>query len=99
MTARARLHRALVAFTGMPDSMATPLPGFWGRSGGSRVDTLAETELSRDLGVDPDFVIAPPPPLDDSTRSRLRRRALVLIALGFATLGTLLGISDPRFTP
>jgi len=75
------------------------LPGFWGRAGGSRVDTLAETELACDIAPDAERVIAPPPPLDDSTRSRLRRRALVLIALGFATLGTLLGISDPRFTP
>lgn len=32
-------NRFLVLVTGQPDSMATPLPGYWGRSGGTRVDT------------------------------------------------------------
>jgi hypothetical protein len=110
MTARAFLHRALVLVSGQPDAWATPMnstPGrldvdtreAWKRDPMEPLPALFECEAACDIAPDAYRNIAPPPPLDDSTRARLRRRALVLIALGFATLGALLGISDPRFIP
>ena len=97
----ALLHRALVAFTGMPDEPA--LPGYWGRSGGGSVDTLrgctggchqgdlpCDCELSCDVAPDANRVIQPPPTLPDDMRSRLMRRALYLSALGFGVLAGLL---------
>lgn len=61
--------------------------------------TPCDCELANTLGPDAARVIQPPPALPDDIRARAMRRALVLIALGFALLGALLGISDPRFTP
>lgn len=56
-----------------------------------------------DYDVEPDAarVIAPPPstPEDAAHLVRVRRWTLFVITAGFALLGALLGISDPRFTP
>jgi len=79
--------------------MATPLPGFWGRAAGARVDTLADTELANDVAPDADRVIAAPTPLDPSTKARLKRRALYLGTLAFGALAGLLGIAQVRWEP
>ncbi len=66
-----------------------------------RMPEACDCELSRELGVDPDYVIPPPmlTPDDHAAIARVRRWTLVAIAAGFALLGALLGISDARFTP
>lgn len=81
--------------------IAHPLPQCTGGclQGRTACDCMAETELACDIGPDDQRVIQPPPALPDDIRARAMRRVLVLIALGFALLGALLGISDPRFTP
>lgn len=37
---RSAFNRLLLLVHGQPDTMETPLPGFWGRSGGGSIDTL-----------------------------------------------------------
>jgi len=94
---RPLLHRAVVLITGQGDELATPYAGCTG--GCHQGDLPCDCELSNAIAPDAERVIAAPAPLPDDVRARLRRRALVLIALGFASLGALLGIGDPRFTP
>jgi len=101
----ATLSRLLLLVHGQPDTMETPLPGFWGRSGGGSIDTLrgysggchqgrkacdCETELACDIPPDAERVIQPPPPLSDDMRARFKRRALYLSVLGFGALAGLL---------
>lgn len=82
------LHRAVVLITGQGDELATP---FAGCSGGcEQGDQPCDCELACDIAPDAYRVIAPPPPLDDSTRARFKRRALYLSALGFGALAGLL---------
>lgn len=80
--------------------IARPLPACTG--GGCHqgyYPHLCDCELACDIGPDANRPFPAPPPLPDDVRTRLLRRALVLAAVGFALLGALLGISDPRFTP
>src|SRR3954470_4006594 len=99
----ATLSRLLLLVHGQPDTMETPLPGYWGRSGGARVDTheamkprpcvldfADDCELACDVAPDAYRNIAPPPPLPEDVRSRLKRRALFLSALAFGALAGLL---------
>lgn len=68
-------------------------------TGHCEADLACECEMAGDVAPDAERVIQPPPLLPDDVRARLLRRALVLAAVGFALLGALLGIQDPRFTP
>lgn len=94
------IHRLIVAVSGQPDSMATPLPGYWGRSGGARVDTLrgceggchqgdfgCDCELSGDVAPDASRTFRPMPRHRDYAALRMVL-ALVLIAFGCALLIT-----------
>lgn len=60
-----------------------------------------DAEIDGDIGPDDARVIRPPAmtPEDRAAVARIRRWTLVLIAAGFALLGTLLGISDARWVP
>lgn len=73
----AHLHRALVAFTGMPDSMATPNE--------SRM-------FDEDVAPDATRVIQAPKrtPEDDAYLARVRRWTLLVVTTGMATLAGLL---------
>ena len=50
----------------------------------------ALSEMDCDVGLDAARPFPAPPPLPDDVRSRLRRRALVLIPAGFALMASLL---------
>ena len=95
---RAAFNRMLLLVHGQGDELDNPLPGFWGRSGGARIDTQLH-EMDSDVAPDADRVIQPPEPLSDDMRSRMNRNAAVIGVALFALLAALVGISDPRFTP
>jgi hypothetical protein len=84
------LHRAVVFVTGQGDELATPFAGCTGGCHQGRGACDCDTELACDVAPDADRVIAPPPPLPEDVRSRLKRRALFLSALGFGALAGLL---------
>lgn len=88
--ARPFLHRAVVLITGQGDELATPFAGCTGGCQQGRGVCDCDTELALSIGPDDKRVIAPPPPLPEDVRSRLKRRALFLSALGIGALAGLL---------
>lgn len=102
------LTRLMSLVHGQPDWMATPrraslavLHCTGGCLGGRQpCDCVTGmTELSCEVAPDAARIIAPPPPLSDDARARIKRHALYWIALGFAVLAGLLKISETKFTP
>lgn len=83
----AQLHRALVAFTGMPDE---PLRGCNG--GCHQGDYACDCELSLDIAPDDKRVIQPPKrtPEDCAYLARVRRWTLLVVTTGMAALAGLL---------
>jgi hypothetical protein len=79
------------------DADNVPLVGCTGSC--AQGHAACDCELAAYIAPDADRVIAAPPPLTEDTRARLKRRALYLIALGFAALGGLLGIAQARWEP